>query len=68
MTNQLERIWKEVYMAYSRYYPYIFLERPRKNTNKSVMIAGAPTEIRTEYLVNTSLERYRFASPFGTRT
>jgi hypothetical protein len=37
----------------------------KKHTIKTVGIADAPAKIRTEYVMHTSLERYRFANPFG---
>jgi hypothetical protein len=37
------------------------LGRLRKTKKTSVRIAGVPTEIRNDYLPNTSLQRYRYA-------
>jgi hypothetical protein len=47
--------------------PRHLLEGTEENNEKSVRITGAPTEIRTEHLANTRLERYCHASPFGLR-
>jgi hypothetical protein len=33
MTDELERSWKEIVVAYSKYYPDIFLVGLRKTTN-----------------------------------
>jgi hypothetical protein len=44
-------------VAYSRYYFGIFLQGLRKTTKK---LARVPPEIRTEHLLNASLERYRY--------
>jgi hypothetical protein len=40
MPDELKRIWKEVIMDYSRYYPGICLEGLRKTTKTSVRPAG----------------------------
>jgi hypothetical protein len=39
-----------------------------KNATKHLNIAGVPTEIRIEYLPNTSLERHRYANLVGVWT
>jgi hypothetical protein len=56
MNDELERIWKEVTVTYSRYHAGICLEVLRKTTFK---IVGGPADTRTEHLANTSLEGYR---------
>jgi hypothetical protein len=56
MNDELESIWKEVIVTYSRYHAGTFLEVLRKTTFK---IVGGPADLRTEHLVNTSLEGYR---------
>jgi hypothetical protein len=38
----------------------------RKARGTSVRIASVPAGIRTQYLFNRSLDRYCYASPFGT--
>jgi hypothetical protein len=48
MRDELERIWKEASITWSRYCPDICLEELRKNT-KVLSIAGVPAEIRTQY-------------------
>jgi hypothetical protein len=48
--------------AYSRYYPDIFQEGLWKSRSNSDRIDNFPVEIRIEYLPNTNLERYRYAS------
>jgi hypothetical protein len=50
-----KRIWKEAVKVKLRYYPGICLEEPRKTT---IWTAYGQTEIRTEYHLNASLERY----------
>jgi hypothetical protein len=54
--EQSERIWEEVMVAYSRYYPGICLEGLRKTTKTSVRIAGVPSEVQTKSL---SIKAYR---------
>jgi hypothetical protein len=54
MTGELEMIWKEVVVTGSRYCLSIFAEELR--------IAGAPDEIQTKNLPNTSLEGYCFTT------
>jgi hypothetical protein len=62
MKNELERIWKEVVVARTRYYyPGICLEGLRKTT-KPVRKAGVPGEIRTRQ------ERYHYTSFLGNTT
>jgi hypothetical protein len=63
MTNEVERIWKEAVVAYSRNYSNTGLEGSRKITN-DLRIAGDPTEIRTEHLANLCLELYLYNSLF----
>jgi hypothetical protein len=41
---------------------HIHRDTEKKTHKKTVRIAGAPAKIRTEYLLNTSLERYRFTN------
>jgi hypothetical protein len=47
MKHGLEKIWKETVVAWSRYYPVIFVEELRK-TMKSPRIANVPAEIPRE--------------------
>jgi hypothetical protein len=54
MIDGLDSIWKEATLAYSRYYPGIRLQGPRKTT-RNLEIAGIPTEIRTDDIPDTSL-------------
>jgi hypothetical protein len=56
MNDELEMIWDEVVVAYSRYYLWICLEGRRKSM-KYHRIADIMAGIRTEYLRNTNLER-----------
>jgi hypothetical protein len=53
MIAKLERIWKEVLMAWSRCYPGTFLETRKKST-KALRIASEPAKIRTEHISHTS--------------
>lgn len=62
---ELERILKEVSWRNRGTLPGFALKdwwRPRPTT---VMIADVPVKIRTEYLPNTSPERYCYTNPFG---
>jgi hypothetical protein len=49
-------MWKEVTMAYWRYFPSIFQKVLRKITKKFVMIVGVPAWIQTCYYPNASRE------------
>jgi hypothetical protein len=42
VTSEFERIWKEMVMACSRYYPGIYLEGLKKST---VKVASVPAKI-----------------------
>jgi hypothetical protein len=55
--NQLERIWKEAVMAYSKHYSHMCLEKMR-GKKSSVKIADVLAEIQTKQLPNTGLEHY----------
>jgi hypothetical protein len=58
MNDEIERIWKEAVLCYSRNYPGIFLEGLRETTD-SLRIASVLDEIRIEHLLNISLDCYR---------
>jgi hypothetical protein len=65
VSNELERIWKE---AVTSLLKELSRHSPRgieKINEKPVRIAGVPTDIRTEHLPNTSLERYRYIDLLG---
>jgi hypothetical protein len=64
VNNELERIWKEVYMTQSRYYRFICICGVRKTMEK-LRKDGIPAEIRNAYLSNTNLECYRYSSLVG---
>jgi hypothetical protein len=53
MTDELERIYMEAFVAYSRYYPSICLEGLGETTKTSVRMSGIPAEIRNKPLLNT---------------
>jgi hypothetical protein len=53
MSDELERSWKEVLMAYLRYYPDICLKGLRKTTKASVVMVGILAEIK----VSTSIKQ-----------
>jgi hypothetical protein len=55
MTNVMDKIWKEMAMAYSRYYPGICSEGVKKTAKTLNRSIGALAEIRTEHLRNTRL-------------
>jgi hypothetical protein len=65
MTDESGRVWKETVVAYSRHYPKICLKGLDKNTETSFGIVGVPTDIRTENLPSTNLDRYRYVNQFG---
>jgi hypothetical protein len=54
ITNNLERVRKEVVVAYSTHYPGNYLEGCRKNTD-IFRRTGVPVEIPTENFPNTNL-------------
>jgi hypothetical protein len=66
MSSELERTWKGVVMAYSRYYPGICLVRMSKTTKASGLIASVPAEIQTNHFLNTSLDQYHYTSMLGS--
>lgn len=57
MIDDLERIWKDVIVVCSRWYPIIFLEGLRKTMKAAFMIAGVSVRIQIKDLLNTSLDR-----------
>jgi hypothetical protein len=57
-----QRIWQEAVVAYSTYYHGIFLGLSKIDIN--LRISGVPSQIRTEHLPNTSLDRNCYASLF----
>jgi hypothetical protein len=59
--DELQTAWREDVLAYSRYYPRMFLKGMRKTTN-NIRVVGVLAEVQTEYLVNTILKRYRFTN------
>jgi hypothetical protein len=60
--DELQRVWKEAFMAYLKYYQSNCLAWLKKTPKTSVRTVGAPAEIRTQHLPNTSLDRYHYAS------
>jgi hypothetical protein len=54
--------------TYSKCYSRICMEELRMSTKHlTVTIAGVPAAIRTEPLLNTSIERYRYTNLSGTK-
>jgi hypothetical protein len=66
VNDKLEVIWKEVVVAETRCYPETCLGGGglNKSTKYFNRIASVLTEIRTEHLPNTSLERCHYADWF----
>jgi hypothetical protein len=52
VSDELERIWKEMVAVYSRYYPRIWLEGFRGTMKISKQDSGCVVEIRTLHLLN----------------
>jgi hypothetical protein len=52
-------------MAGLKYYSGICLEGLKNTTTTSIRISDVPVEIRTEHLLDTSLEHYRLANLLG---
>jgi hypothetical protein len=65
VTDELERIRKEVVVVYSRYYPSLWLEGFRETKKISNQDTGCLAEIRTEHILNGRQEHYRCVSPLG---
>jgi hypothetical protein len=63
MSVDLEWIWKEVVVVYSRHHPGFCLKRMRE----ILRIVSMPTGIRTVHLQNTSLEHYRCINLYDIR-
>jgi hypothetical protein len=69
MTDEVERIWKELFVAQSMYYPRIRLQGLTEVTEDlPVSIAGVLTAIRTNNLPNTSLEFCGYVNSLGVRS
>jgi hypothetical protein len=51
MNDELENIWKEMMVTYSKHYPGVCLEGLREITITSVRISGTPIEFRIEYRI-----------------
>jgi hypothetical protein len=64
MTDELERICKEVVMGESSYYRSVWLQGLGKTT-KSSRIMGVPTDIRTEHLTDATPTRAATPSALG---
>jgi hypothetical protein len=61
MVDELQKIWKEITLAESRYYPYIHLVGSNKIT-KHLRIMGVLDEVRTWLLSNKSQSFYQSVS------
>jgi hypothetical protein len=55
MNDELERVWKEVVVAYSRSYCGIYLKSLKKPTRSSGLASYVPAEAGTQHLSNTNL-------------
>jgi hypothetical protein len=70
MTAEIERIWKEAVVAWSRYYPGICLERLKETTKTLSQDSRCPFRDSTRTL-EYSLDRYQanpLSVPFYFRT
>jgi hypothetical protein len=63
MNNELERIWKEVVMAYSGYYPSIYLQGLGKTTKPQVRIAISWPRFKLNALCEHNLYTNLFGTP-----
>jgi hypothetical protein len=54
-------VWREAAVAYSKYCVSICLVGLKKTTKISVIVAGFPTVIWTEYIPNKRLASYQYA-------
>jgi hypothetical protein len=65
MNDELQSVWEEVVIAWTRWTTEICAEGLMKTTN-ILRIAGVQADIRTEYLLSTNPERCSFTRPLGT--
>lgn len=65
MNDELENVWKDAVMPWWKYHPFSYVEELRKIPQSSVCLASISAKIRIEYLLNMSLDRYRYAIPLG---
>lgn len=68
MSSELERTWRDVAMARSRYYHGICLVGLRIAADTVVLIAVALVEIVTEQPLNISLGHYHYTTELGAAT
>jgi hypothetical protein len=66
--NELEKICKEVVVAYFRTLPQHFRGWTEEDSGTPVSVFGAISEIRTGHLWNGSQDRYRCTDPLVSVT
>jgi hypothetical protein len=62
MNNELQRIWKEVLVACSRYYPNIRLEELKNTTENLSQATRCPDGDENEAPLEYKLETYRYTN------
>jgi hypothetical protein len=67
MKREQIRIWKEAVTVYLKLLPRADIKRLRSKKEHSDTTSGNPTDFRTSYIPNTSLERYRYTYLPGDR-
>jgi hypothetical protein len=65
MNDELKRIWKEMVVLWSRYYPTIWLEGLKKPQKPSVRLDGALSKMKTKQFWNMSQDCYCYTSSFS---
>jgi hypothetical protein len=69
MINELESIWKEAVVTYSRYYTGLCLDELRKPTINLIQDCRCPDRDSNRHIANMSLGHHRYAiSPAATVT
>jgi hypothetical protein len=61
VNNELERMWKESFMAYFKILPQNLSGGTEENHEKPVGIVGVPAKTQTEHLLNASQRHYHFS-------
>jgi hypothetical protein len=60
LTDKLQRIWMEAVPIQSRHRPGICPRNLKKTAKLSARNGGVMAEIRTDHILNTNLESYRY--------
>jgi hypothetical protein len=66
MNNELETIWREAVVVYSRHYYDIYMERPGK-TADLLRLPDVLAERGTKHIQKMSLQRYHYSNVLDAR-